>query len=277
MRFDIMCTRSMLYVSFKRGSLLKTTFPETEPNRKIPSCRRPKSDKLPAMGFRLLDIFIATIALVLSAPVMLCAAIGIRLASPGPVIYRAQRAGRHGVPFTMHKFRTMHVDADRGAAITAARDNRIFPLGAALRATKIDELPQFFDVLRGKMAICGPRPEDPRIVARDYTSAWMHETLSVRPGITSPGALWGYAGMDAILAGAQDVEAVYARDVLPYKLALELVYVRNRTVIYDLALMLRTAVMIVRLLQGKANPHQPEDARIPHETGVTPRYSRQIP
>src|SRR5207247_1439230 len=117
------------------------------------------------MARRLLDALIVGPALVVTAPFLAVAAIGIRLASPGPILFRATRVGLRGRLFTMYKLRTMHVDQGRyTSAITAHRDPRIFPWGAWLRWSKIDELPQLFNVLRGDMSIVGPRPEVPRIV-----------------------------------------------------------------------------------------------------------------
>src|ERR671923_1545938 len=122
------------------------------------------------MAKRLIDIVLAGVGLALAAPVLALAALGIRLSSPGPVFYRARRAGRAGSCFTMYKLRTMHQRRPGQASrITGQDDPRVFPLGALLRRTKIDELPQLFNVLRGDMSIVGPRPEDPAIVARHYT------------------------------------------------------------------------------------------------------------
>src|SRR5207249_9684347 len=111
---------------------------------------------------RLLDVVLAAIGLVLVAPVLALAALGIRLASPGgPVFYRARRVGRAGACFTMYKLRTMRQrPLGRTSRITGQDDPRVFPLGALLRRTKIDELPQLFNVLRGDMSIVGPRSEE---------------------------------------------------------------------------------------------------------------------
>jgi lipopolysaccharide/colanic/teichoic acid biosynthesis glycosyltransferase len=163
----------------------------------------------------------------------------------------------------MHKFRTMHWQpAGQGPVITAVADARILPFGAFLRKSKIDELPQFFDVLRGDMSIVGPRPEDPKIVAQHYTP-WMRETLSVKPGITSPGALWGYTKMEALLQGG-DPERAYVEKVLPFKLALEYVYAKRHNWRYDLGLIWRTAVIVVQIVSGKKDfDDPPEAATIP--------------
>ena len=110
---------------------------------------------------RALDVVLAGVALVVAAPVLAVAAIGIRLAGPGPILYRAQRLGRQRRPFTLYKLRTMRVGQPYSSAITANGDPRVFPFGAWLRRAKLDELPQLFNIVRGDMAIVGPRPEDP--------------------------------------------------------------------------------------------------------------------
>lgn len=209
------------------------------------------------------DRFFALIVIFLTLPLWLLAAVGILLQSPGPVFYPAKRVGKDGAIFIMHKFRTMHWQPDgAGAVITAARDARIFRFGSFLRKTKIDELPQFLDVLLGTLSIVGPRPEDPKIVERHYTP-WMKETLRVKPGITSPGALWGYTLAEALLTSG-DPERDYVDKVLPYKLALEYVYVRKASFVYDLRLIVRTALTIVQLLLGRRDfQEQPEALEIP--------------
>jgi len=214
------------------------------------------------MAKRLIDILVSLIAIVATCPLWLVALIGIKLTSPGPVFYPAKRVGRGGQVFTMHKFRTMHWQPQgNGPAITGHNDARIFGFGSFLRKTKIDELPQFIDVLSGHLSIVGPRPEDPKIVELHYTP-WMKETLSIRPGITSPGALWGYTKMDAFLEGA-DPERAYVEKVLPYKLALEYVYMKRMNAIYDLVLMWRTALVIIGIVLGKKDfEDQPEAAEI---------------
>lgn len=205
-----------------------------------------------------LDLLLASAALVATAPVIAIAAVAVRLASPGPALYLAPRVGRRGTTFRMYKLRTMHVDDGRATSvITAAGDARVFPVGALLRRSKIDELPQLINVIRGQMSLVGPRPEDPRIVARHYAPAH-RETLGVRPGLTSPGSLYYFTqGERSIGQGAP--ESDYLERVLPLKLALDRVYVRRASLRYDLALMARTAVTIVAALRGRRDfPPPPE-------------------
>jgi lipopolysaccharide/colanic/teichoic acid biosynthesis glycosyltransferase len=143
----------------------------------------------------------------------------------------------------------MHVGSDRSSAITAPGDRRVFGFGAVLRRLKIDELPQFWNILTGDISVVGPRPEDPAIVARDYTD-WMRETLSVRPGITGPGSVYGYIYGDALLDPA-DPEASYARDLLPPKLALERAYLDRASLSRDLGYIGLTAWAICAHLLGR--------------------------
>jgi lipopolysaccharide/colanic/teichoic acid biosynthesis glycosyltransferase len=208
------------------------------------------------MARRLFDLLCAGVGLVLAAPILLSAALGIRLSSPGPVLYRARRIGRWGRSFTMYKLRTMHVEHP-GSRITGAGDPRVFPLGRLLRAAKIDELPQLLNVLRGDMAVVGPRPEEPDIVSRHYTGEH-RETLEVRPGLASPGSLYSTTHGDRLLAGA-DPEEAYVERLMPVKLALDRWYVRHASLPYDLALIWRTIATVAAVLAGRREfPEPPE-------------------
>ena len=205
---------------------------------------------------RLLDIALSFIVLLAFSPLFLVVAIAIRLASPGSVLYRARRVGQHGRSFTMYKFRTMH-QYGAGAPITAHQDPRIFPLGVWLRRLKIDELPQLFNVLKGEMSLVGPRPEDPAIVAAHYTpQQW--ETLHVRPGLASPGSLYNYTHGEKLLAH-EATQTVYVEQLLPIKLALDLVYVREASLRYDLTIMGRTLIVILEIFLGKQYFAEPSE------------------
>ncbi len=212
------------------------------------------------MARRLLDAALAALALLITAPLLAAAAVGIRLSSPGPVLYRAPRAGRGRRPFTMYKLRTMRVQSRATTSVvTADGDPRVFPFGAWLRRTKIDELPQLLNVLRGDMAIVGPRPEDLGMVERQYWPVHF-ETLEVSPGLTSPGSLYNYTHGERLLT-PDDPERHYVEHLLPIKLALDVVYVRRRSWWYDTGLILRTARIIVATILGRrAFPDPPEMA-----------------
>jgi len=192
---------------------------------------------------RIFDILASFIGLLLLSPLFALVALALKLDSAGPVFYRAQRVGRNGVPFRLYKFRSMMVDADkRGPGITATGDARITRVGRFLRRTKIDELPQLINVLKGEMSLVGPRPEDPRYVAL-YTPE-QRRVLAVRPGITSAASL-AYRHEEQLLAG-EDWETVYRTRVLPDKLAIDLAYLERRTFASDLKLILQTIVAIFK-------------------------------
>jgi lipopolysaccharide/colanic/teichoic acid biosynthesis glycosyltransferase len=215
------------------------------------------------MAKRLFDVVCAAVALVLTAPLIGFAAIGIKLTDPGPVFYRARRVGYLGREFTMLKLRTMKVGGGSGGSersgpvITGLNDNRVSTIGKILRRTKIDELPQLFNVLRGDMAIVGPRPEDPAIVRAHYSSADL-ETLGVRPGLASPGSIYQYASGDHLLTG-DDPEARYVDRLLKTKLALDRVYIRHASLHRDFAIIGRTLWAIGAIAIGRRKfAHPPE-------------------
>lgn len=186
---------------------------------------------------RALDIAASAAGLVALSPVLLGIGFLVKLSSPGPVFYAATRVGRDERIFRLYKFRTMVTGADRsGPGITTAQDARVTRIGAYLRRAKLDELPQLFNVLRGEMSLVGPRPEDPRYVAR-YTRE-QKAVLAHRPGITSPASL-RYRNEADLLKG-EDWERVYVDEILPAKLAIEIEYLRKRTLWRDIVLIAQT-------------------------------------
>ena len=183
---------------------------------------------------RAFDLIGASLGLLLLWPLLLGIALAIKLDSPGPVLYRQLRVGRHGVPFRIHKFRTMGVDAaQRGGALTLDADARITRAGAWLRPRRLDELPQLLDVLAGDMSLVGPRPELPRYVAH-YPPPLRERALSVRPGITSLGAL-EFIDEAEQLARAADPEREYIEAILPRKVQLAADYAAQASLRGDLA------------------------------------------
>jgi lipopolysaccharide/colanic/teichoic acid biosynthesis glycosyltransferase len=187
----------------------------------------------------------ALLGLTVASPVLAAAAVAIKLSSSGPVIFRSPRVGRGGQLFTMFKLRTMHQGpVAPGGRITASQDPRIFAAGAWLRRVKLDEVPQLANVIFGQMALVGPRPEDPTIVAEHYTPL-MRETLDVLPGLTSPGSLAYFADEASLPGSPQEAETLYLTEILPRKIALDLVYVRNRSRAYDAELIIRTLASIL--------------------------------
>jgi len=209
---------------------------------------------------RLFDIMLSAAALVLLSPILLIVATGIRLSSRGPIFYRARRVGLNGEEFTMHKFRTMETNQwPAGSPITAPNDSRVFLFGSVLRHLKIDELPQLYDVLRGKMSFVGPRPEDPRCVRERYTAEDM-QIFAVLPGITSPASIYDYTHGDQILSQGE-AEEVYFDRLLPMKLALEAHYVHNATFLYDILIIVRTIAVIILVGFGKRSFSEPAEMR----------------
>jgi lipopolysaccharide/colanic/teichoic acid biosynthesis glycosyltransferase len=194
---------------------------------------------------RAFDLVAGLAALVLTSPVMLAAALAVRLGPSGPAFYSGPRVGRGGTEFQIHKLRSMTVGAAQsGPAVTAGDDARVTGVGRFLRRTKIDELPQLWNVVKGEMSLVGPRPEHPDYV-RHYT-AEQRRLLSVRPGMTGPAALEFYDEEER-LKGA-DPEARYLAEVMPQKLALELSYLDKAGLWSDLKILLRTVVLVFRRL-----------------------------
>ena len=194
---------------------------------------------------RLLDILIASLVLLPLSPLLLLIAVAIRLDSPGNPFYTAPRVGKNGQPFRMWKFRTMVPDAEKiGAAITATRDPRITRTGGFLRRTKLDELPQFYNVLVGDLTLVGPRPEVPGIVAL-YT-ADQREVLAVKPGLTGPGTLDYLSTQFETIPEGVNAEAYYVEHLMGEKLRIDLEYVRDRTILSDFRMILLTLVGILR-------------------------------
>jgi lipopolysaccharide/colanic/teichoic acid biosynthesis glycosyltransferase len=171
---------------------------------------------------RACDILVAAVFLVLLMPLIAALAVAVACEDGRPILYRATRVGRHGRLFTMYKFRSMWRDAAaRGPAITGGNDVRITRVGRLLRASKLDELPQLWNVLRGEMSLVGPRPEDPAYVAL-YTPA-QRAVLTVRPGITGPAQV--VFRDEARLLRPGHVHEDYVTRVMPAKLAIDLRYV----------------------------------------------------
>ena len=198
---------------------------------------------------RALDLVLGSVALILCLPVIALVAVAVAVDSTGPVIYGAKRIGRGGKPFTMWKFRSMARGADRlGPAVTGAYDFRITRVGAFLRRTKLDELPQLVNVLAGQMSLVGPRPEAPTYVER-WTGA-ERAILNVRPGITGPTQIT-YIDEEEHLEG--DPDAGYVGELMHAKLAIDLDYVRRFSLRRDLAILWRTFLGILSAGERRTN------------------------
>jgi len=201
--------------------------------------KRMSSLRLYELIKRIFDCGVAALGLILLLPLMAVIALLIKLDSPGSVFFAHERVGRHGRKFKVLKFRTMVQDAPKlGGAITARHDPRITRIGRLLRTTKLDELPQLWNVLKGEMSLVGPRPEVERYVQL-WEPALREQVLSVRPGITGLTQI-RYRHEERLLAQQPDPEKYYREVLLPLKLASDAEYVRRRSLLFDFYLLLRT-------------------------------------
>ena len=192
---------------------------------------------------RLFDVVVAAIGLALVAPVLVSIAVLVKLCSRGPVLYRGARVGLNGKLFSMLKFRTMVVNAESlGGSATAADDPRLTAVGKFLRRYKLDELPQFLNVLAGDMSLVGPRPEVEKYV--NLYSPEEKPILTVRPGITDWASIWN-SNEAAVLEGSRDPEKAYEELIRPTKLALQLLYVRNHSLLVDLKILFHTGLKLI--------------------------------
>ena len=202
---------------------------------------------------RIVDIVIAGTARVVVAPVMAVIALLVRRGSPGPAVFRQVRVGVGERPFTLLKFRSMRADGGAGASqVSGRQDPRITRVGAVLRATKLDELPQLVNVLRGDMTVIGPRAEVERYVAH-YTDE-ERLLLTVRPGLTCPGQLHFTEHQADELDDETDPETFYVEQQLHPKLALDLDYLRRRSLPTDLGVLWWTVVILLRALRPTRRP-----------------------
>ena len=204
---------------------------------------------------RTFDILAASLGLILLSPIFLFLAWRIKRDSPGPVFYRGQRAARGGGVFDILKFRTMYErpESYQGPPITGDDDSRITPLGKWLRDTKLNELPQLWNVLKGDMSLVGPRPEDPEIAA-GWQEEVRQEVLSVRPGITSPASVL-YRDEEKRLNGAGFMQ-IYLEDILPSKLRLDQLYVRYHSFSNDLDVLFYTLLILLPRLKKTSPPEE---------------------
>lgn len=193
---------------------------------------------------------------------MLVTALGVYLSDPGPIIYMAKRCGKNGRSFMVYKFRSMRIPR-KGAVesrITSKNDRRVFRFGKLIRLLKLDELPQLFNILFGDMSVIGPRPEDQSIVDEHYTPL-LRETLAVSPGLASPGSIFNYTHLEAVLKDQSNPEEIYLKEVMPIKVKLDVVYCRNQNILYDIELILRTIYVIVARVLGKKDFPYPREYR----------------
>jgi lipopolysaccharide/colanic/teichoic acid biosynthesis glycosyltransferase len=192
---------------------------------------------------RFVDIVVASVALAALSPLLVAIMLAVFISSPGNPFYGGRRAGKDGRNFRMWKFRTMIAGAAKMGPITGKNDPRVTPLGGILRKSKLDELPQFFNLLLGDMTLVGPRPESPEIVAL-YTPS-QRVVLAVKPGVTGKVQLDSDDESETIPEGVQPYD-YYLTHLMDRKLLMDLDYLRGRTVFTDVKIVLATAGLMFR-------------------------------
>ena len=201
---------------------------------------------------RTFDFAVALIGLIVLSPLLVATAILIKLTTPGPMFFQQERVGRGFRAFKILKFRTMVHEAHKlGGQLTVCEDPRITSVGRVLRTTKIDELPQLINVVRGEMSFVGPRPEVPRYVEmfrEDY-----EQVLMVRPGITDLASL-EYRHESELLELSDDPERTYIAEILPEKVALAKEYIRRSSFWFDLRLIVRTVLRMAESGRSTGTP-----------------------
>lgn len=192
------------------------------------------------------DIAVSAIGLILLLPLFALVAIAIKLDSPGPVFFRHARAGKGLRKFFMVKFRTMVDNAVRlGPEVTASDDNRVTRIGRILRKTKLDELPQLWNVLLGDMSLVGPRPQSYSFIPY-YSNNDLRQILSVRPGVTGPTQLW-LRHEEELLSAQEDPIDFYTSRLLPLKIESDKRYVGTRSLFKDIACVTATIAAVLKL------------------------------
>ena len=191
---------------------------------------------------RAFDVVLAGMGLLLTSPLLLASAVTVALTSPGGALFRQKRVGRHGHIFTLYKLRTMR-SSDNGPQVTSGNDPRITSSGRFLRKTKLDELPTFWNVLKGDMAMVGPRPEVPKYVKLD-DPVWQ-KILSVRPGITDPVTVRMRSEEELLAQVGGDTEEYYLTQLQPQKMKGYLDYLQTRSWQTDLSVLCRTLVAVI--------------------------------
>jgi lipopolysaccharide/colanic/teichoic acid biosynthesis glycosyltransferase len=193
---------------------------------------------------RIFDIVVSLIILILFFPIGIIISLWILLESKGGVFYKQERIGKDGVPFKMFKFRSMRKDADKAGNLTVGmRDPRITRSGYFIRKYKLDEFPQFINVLKGDMSIVGPRPE-----VREYTDLYTDEQrkiLSVKPGITDYASL-EYFKENELLGQSADPHRTYIEEIMPAKIELNMKYIKDPGIVQDMKIMWKTFLKIIK-------------------------------
>jgi|TARA_B110000967_G_scaffold207294_1_gene256259 lipopolysaccharide/colanic/teichoic acid biosynthesis glycosyltransferase len=191
------------------------------------------------------DFITSFCGLILLSPIFVLTALWIKIDSKGPIFFRQERVGFQGVPFRIHKFRTMVSGAEKiGKQISIVGDSRITTSGGFLRKYKLDELPQLIDVVVGEMSLVGPRPEVLKYIDY-YSDDEKQDVLSVKPGITDNASI-EFRDENDLLASSKDPESTYINEVLPKKIALYRKYVKERSFFGDIAIIFKTIFLIIK-------------------------------
>lgn len=192
---------------------------------------------------RMFDFLVSLLGIIILSPIFIIVSIAIKLDSKGSILFLQKRVGRYGKEFNIYKFRTMVTNAEKlGKQITVGNDSRITKVGAFLRKTKIDELPQLFNVLKGDMSLVGPRPEVPKYVA--LYDEEQRNVLNVRPGITDMASL-RYKDENDILGEVDNPEEYYINVIMKDKLSLNLEYIQKSNVFFDIYLIVKTIIKCI--------------------------------
>lgn len=224
---------------------------------------------------RAIDVIVASIALTLFSPIMCAAAIAVRLSSAGPVLFRQKRMGRNGLIFTVYKFRSMRITTEQSSFVTASGDTRITRVGNILRKCKLDELPQFWNVLRGDMSLVGPRPKLPHLEP-------LH--LPCRPGITGAATLaFRYEEEMLSRVPREHLDAYYEKFVKPSKAKIDWEYMQSASWKTDLDILWHTAKSCISSRESPYRVNLPEYAEAMHEftlqetgTDAQPAFSASL-
>ncbi|MFK7757426.1 MAG: sugar transferase [Flavobacteriales bacterium] len=188
------------------------------------------------MSKRLFDIALSLFGVVVLSPLLLGVSLAIILDSGMPILYRQERIGKNGIPFQLYKFRSMKTD-NAGLKITLANDPRVTAVGRFIRKYKIDEFPQFLNILKGDMSFVGPRPEVEHYVK--HYSAEQRKVLGVKPGLTGLDSL-NFSNEADLLKGKTDPENYYIQHIMPVKLEYNLKYIHKKSLWFDVKVIFKT-------------------------------------
>lgn len=206
---------------------------------------------------RLFDMAASGLGILALSPLLAVIALLIRLDSKGPVLFKQERVGKGGEPFTILKFRTMRTDAEKlGGQLTVGHDPRITRVGHWLRKSKLDELPQLFNVFSGDMSLVGPRPEVPKYVAL-YTPE-QRRVLEVRPGVTDLASI-EFRDENDLLENQTDPEGFYISQIMPRKLELNAAYIEKQSLVFDLWVIFKTVHRVIFPEQASLEPSTPAE------------------